>query len=211
MGDVSKGEGRTVLFVSHNMASVQNLCDRGILLDKGLIIENGKIDNVVAKYFGEIKRKIEWTGLIMSMGLRILQTSIYNDDNEDLQFTDKPLFIKISIDITENINELGIGFIIKSKYDEALVRCFYNDYNDLLTLPKGKHSIIFKIPPFTLAAGSYTIDFDISIAKIKKVSNEECNLSFDLISRTIIGNRYEGDTVKTFGSIVRPNWLETIN
>ncbi len=50
MQDVSKGEGRTVLFVSHNMAAVQNLCKRGYILNNGQIYYTGQIDDVVSKY-----------------------------------------------------------------------------------------------------------------------------------------------------------------
>ena len=50
MKDVSRGEGRTVLFVSHNMASIQNLCKHGVLLENGLIKTTGAINDVVAAY-----------------------------------------------------------------------------------------------------------------------------------------------------------------
>lgn len=50
MGDISKGQGRTVLFVSHNMAAVKSLCSKGILLENGLITSNNFIDNVIDKY-----------------------------------------------------------------------------------------------------------------------------------------------------------------
>lgn len=52
MQDVSRGEGRTVLFVSHNMASIRALCKNGILLQNGIIIGRGAIDNVVDQYLG---------------------------------------------------------------------------------------------------------------------------------------------------------------
>ena len=50
MQDVSKGEGRTVLFVSHNMASIRDLCHNGILLSNGLIKTQGAINNVIDDY-----------------------------------------------------------------------------------------------------------------------------------------------------------------
>lgn len=50
MQDVSRGEGRTVLFVSHNMASIQNLCKTGILLEKGTIKTTGRVDDVINSY-----------------------------------------------------------------------------------------------------------------------------------------------------------------
>lgn len=50
MGDVSKGEGRTVLFVSHNMASVNELCNNGILLDQGQVLVQNSIDKCIVEY-----------------------------------------------------------------------------------------------------------------------------------------------------------------
>jgi lipopolysaccharide transport system ATP-binding protein len=50
MQDVSKGEGRTVLFVSHNMDSIQNLCTKGILFENGSIVKSGVIEDVVNYY-----------------------------------------------------------------------------------------------------------------------------------------------------------------
>jgi lipopolysaccharide transport system ATP-binding protein len=69
MQDVSKGEGRTVLFVSHNMAAVRSLCTRGILLKNGTIDYIGSIPNTLDKYLkneGDIKKNkiidnIKWT------------------------------------------------------------------------------------------------------------------------------------------------------
>jgi lipopolysaccharide transport system ATP-binding protein len=50
MGEVSKGEGRTVLFVSHNMAAVNNLCKEAILIKNGKLIENGNAQKITALY-----------------------------------------------------------------------------------------------------------------------------------------------------------------
>ena len=50
MQDVSKGEGRTVLFVSHNMASIRQLCTTGVLLENGQVAFNGNIDETVTRY-----------------------------------------------------------------------------------------------------------------------------------------------------------------
>ncbi len=50
MGDISKGEGRTVLFVSHNMAAVKSLCTRGIFLENGLINSIGSSEAIIGNY-----------------------------------------------------------------------------------------------------------------------------------------------------------------
>jgi lipopolysaccharide transport system ATP-binding protein len=53
MGDISKGDGRTILFVSHNMTSVAKLCTQGILLKDGKIDFTGHIDKTVDRYLNE--------------------------------------------------------------------------------------------------------------------------------------------------------------
>ena len=60
MQDVSRGEGRTVLFVSHNMLSISRLCHHGILLDKGKIVTLGEINYVINEYK---KRTNEYSSL----------------------------------------------------------------------------------------------------------------------------------------------------
>ena len=50
MQDISKGEGRTVLFVSHNMAAVKSLCSRGIVLENGGVVFDGRVDTAVEYY-----------------------------------------------------------------------------------------------------------------------------------------------------------------
>ena len=54
MNDVSKGEGRTILFVSHNMGAINDLCDSALLLDKGLLIKRGNTVNIVNEYLRKV-------------------------------------------------------------------------------------------------------------------------------------------------------------
>ena len=68
MQDVSKGEDRTVLFVSHNMAAVRSLCSKGVLLENGQIVYQGNTDDTINLYLNKeslkesdnIKDRIAW-------------------------------------------------------------------------------------------------------------------------------------------------------
>ena len=53
MQDVSKGEGRTVLFVSHNMASIRNLCNRGVVLENGSVCFDGDVNDAIDLYLNQ--------------------------------------------------------------------------------------------------------------------------------------------------------------
>ena len=50
MGDAAQNEGKTVLYVSHNMATIRNLCTRCVVLDKGRIIFNGDVERAINVY-----------------------------------------------------------------------------------------------------------------------------------------------------------------
>ncbi|WP_338815493.1 ABC transporter ATP-binding protein (plasmid) [Bernardetia sp. Wsw4-3y2] len=63
MQDVSNQEGRTILFVSHNMNSVKSLCNRGLLLEHGSISFDGNIDKAVARYLGGDTTKLNYKKL----------------------------------------------------------------------------------------------------------------------------------------------------
>ena len=58
MQDLSTGEGRTVLFVSHNMASVKSLCDRGIVLENGSSVYEGNVEKAINFYLSKDQKNI---------------------------------------------------------------------------------------------------------------------------------------------------------
>lgn len=68
MQDVSRGEGRTVLFVSHNMDSIRSLCTKGVILKNGMVYYDGGIDECIKKYSDNIENlqgeSVEITKLI---------------------------------------------------------------------------------------------------------------------------------------------------
>lgn len=57
MGDVSKGEGRTVLFVSHNMAAIQELCSKAIILDQGKLTNFGQVNPCIDLYYDGLQKE----------------------------------------------------------------------------------------------------------------------------------------------------------
>ncbi|HMK24613.1 MAG TPA: polysaccharide ABC transporter ATP-binding protein [Chitinophagaceae bacterium] len=57
MSAVSKGEGRTILFVSHNLPAVKNLCNTGFLISNGMLQYSGEVDDVASRYYSEMEKK----------------------------------------------------------------------------------------------------------------------------------------------------------
>ncbi len=81
MSDLSTGEGRTVLFVSHNMGQIKALCENGFVLDKGCIINSGHIENCIHSYLTD------------SVGMSLTSSKIFDDD-ESKSFQLKSVFVQ---------------------------------------------------------------------------------------------------------------------
>jgi lipopolysaccharide transport system ATP-binding protein len=108
MQDISKGEGRTVLFVSHNMDSILRLCTRAILMKNGSIIENGSVPKVIDTYlsteFGATSSKT-WDKNNGNDIVKILKVRAHNktfEQKENFKITET-----IGITVTYEVLEPG--------------------------------------------------------------------------------------------------------
>jgi lipopolysaccharide transport system ATP-binding protein len=96
IGDISKGDGRTVLFVSHNMAAVKSLCTKGIVLENGELVYSGS--QIEASDFYQNKQNL----LSFYNNLGDLDQAIGNEKIKILSFDVRPLIGNI-IDISSGI------------------------------------------------------------------------------------------------------------
>lgn len=63
MGEVSRGDGRTVLFVSHNLTAVQQLCEKGMVINDGSTVFYGETNNAIRSYLNDVRKTILWSDL----------------------------------------------------------------------------------------------------------------------------------------------------
>jgi len=150
MKDVS-GQGRTVLFVSHNMAIMKSLCTRGILLEKGRIKVNGSIHETIDEYFSENK-EVAKTGIIPDDFYRPYGTGearfkvayVINQGQEktnELRFNER-FRIKMELQALQDIKGALLSVQLKNGVHETVV--FSSDYRSKFTTVdfcKGNHLV----------------------------------------------------------------------
>ena len=125
MGEVSKGEGRTVLFVSHNMSAINELCNKGILLQNGEIYYNGSSRNVVDKYFlkpYKLKSDIDLlydTKIRRGNGEARFTEIIINKNKSQIDPTED-FTVNFKIKIFKQIDELGLIFNVLNQNNETI-------------------------------------------------------------------------------------------
>jgi lipopolysaccharide transport system ATP-binding protein len=98
-----KTEGRTVIFVSHNMGAVQSLCNKGILLEKGNLLETGTIKETVNSYLKKIHN---------TKNIEYFENSILKEI--ELKQEKEKLLIKVKYKSSEFIKIPNFGFVIKN-------------------------------------------------------------------------------------------------
>lgn len=209
MQDVSKGEGRTVLFVSHNMVSMQRLCKSGILLENGKLKYEGTIGDTIREYLSDNIVQTSFEGIDGDESVMYLtKVSVCGDNIDGLIHTDSYIKIEFDVTIKRNIGSLVCGFNIFSSFQHPLARADYNDRNQQTSLEPGSYHFVYEIPPYTLANGEYTIEVDLAERAVKHYTSEKSKLTFSVIqSLDNFGNVFaESMPAKT--SIIREDWLK---
>ncbi|QIY91404.1 ABC transporter ATP-binding protein [Chryseobacterium gallinarum] len=206
MSAVTKGEGRTILFVSHNMAAIKTLCTKGILLDTGRVAYQGNIDETVLRYLGsnnshntnhfiyeDIKNDFFCLEeIILKNSSKSMDEPL--DENEEIEFTTN--FI---LD-TDQPERYHITYHLKNDYGEALFSFSSNDikYN------KGRNSLTCTFPKKFFQSGNYYLSFFFVEDKKQAIIVENDIVSFSVVD----GNREIGVYMGREPGFIRPrfNW-----
>ena len=191
MQDVSRSEGRTVLFVSHNMGAVRNLCKKGVVLDQGEIVYSGKTDDCI-NYYLDKKNSIN----------KCINHSVITNQNRkaigshDLEYLD----IRMLNDVDNMSNEEPIRLIVKFKrHNPSIKECQFGiaienlasetigiSYSETAILPDNASifEAVLTFPHHQLLKGMYRLvcsisNFDYS-AKIRDYDVVHYPVSFEV-------------------------------
>lgn len=188
MHDVANGQGRTVLFVSHNMAAVKSLCKKGILLEKGGVNFIGNIDDCISKYIQG--NQSEDNSLIIDKLRNAkpylhIDSIIINDTDKECSVINShqdKLHIKV-VGHTDKEIKTDIMLVFKSKDDMPLMTYAVGHYKgEIKTIPAGDFVIDETvILPKILTRGKLFVDFFMHhpMVEFQAQANRCCILSCD--------------------------------
>jgi lipopolysaccharide transport system ATP-binding protein len=169
MKEVSIKSGRTVLFVSHNMTAIQNLCPNSILLSNGVIKDIGETGNIISKYFSNTKNKnIQLSEIDERNGNGSLvftkgKISIKNSDLENVidTFSDSLIELEFILKSTDIIRNARIDIGINNKMGERIGWLSSDTIGHNPDLSCGK--LTFHILNIPLAPGDYNCNLYCTI------------------------------------------------
>jgi lipopolysaccharide transport system ATP-binding protein len=179
MGEVSKGEGRTVLFVSHNLDAVKKLCNKGLLIQHGQIIFDGNIDATLDSYLLNYSSNEKHSELHYEVDenkeAQILKVALKDKDGNCVveYFSNQEIYVHIVLKNILKNNEARLNFSILDKFENVI---FINRRDLDFT---GISEWVVKIPSDTIIANSYKIGLVLDIPKVKVLDlpSETINLS----------------------------------
>ena len=182
MQDVSLGEGRTVLFVSHNMGSIAQLCKTGVLLSKGQVAFIGGVRDCISKYISE----------------GATENSFVSENTNNNMFFQHVSIVDCEGEIVSNVaydNDVRLRFIIgcNSFIDKATLSFTLFDFNQspLFTahhsLDSCRLEVIAVIPRKLLLPGNYFIKPILHVPNVKML--DVCN-SFLSLTITDTGSEH---------------------
>lgn len=203
MQEVSQG-GRTIIFVSHNMASIRQICQRGIILDRGALLEEGLVNQVVDKYLSYLNHQKTLLKSSETNSFIVNQVRIYSTQGLVIKTFD-PVEIRILLTAKKDIKDPGVYVGFLSSENQRLAGI---DFKDLCTAPPvqagQQFELGFFIDSLSLLPGSYQIEIhlkDMYEHQIEMLSN---SFEFDIAETPVYGGRKTDSWYGYWGFHVQP-------
>lgn len=201
MEDVSKNQGRTILFVSHQMPTILNLCDKCIFLDKGKIKEIGETPQIVSNYlkqddsvgtsYNVIKNEsinIKAAPYFLLNKFSIISPKIDQDCSVIQADENLKMELIIEGEVQEIDDRFNIGYVLKNEFGNDIVMSYSTDQPevDWPKYVKGKVTLKTLIDTSILNEGKYYIYLLASLHCVKMLYTTEDNIN---VGFEIVGNR----------------------
>ncbi len=191
MDQVNAGEGRTVLFVSHNMGVISTLCKKTILLKQGNLIGYGPTPNIISEYLrvneAGIGEVLDYSEVDADKKLKIRAARILNQNLEVVSEIDNAhkAYVDIEFEVLKEGKGYDVSFVLEHiEYGPIFGSCFkdthLSEYNSLV-FSKGLHRFRVELPIEYLRGGTYYMSVASAIPKIEGLDHLKKDLEFTIV------------------------------
>ena len=198
MQDVSQQEGKTVLFVSHNMGAVKQLCGSCVWLDQGRVRGQGLTEQVLREYLedGSVNEPQQIWSPEAAPGdeaLRLLSVRICQPAGvlRNAIEINQPFEIEIETE-TEFPEDITLSLVVRSSEGQTLLHScnLFSDKSEEFLWKRGKTKTVCRFPPYALNEGRYTLNLSADLPSVRILFNEESVLSWVIESTVTETSRY---------------------
>lgn len=176
MKDISGENGRTVLFVSHNMVAIANICKKVCVLNNGEIGYIGNVDQGIEYYLknSESNKKPLKNRFPNDSEFKLNSIKFLQDNVERTEFyTNQKVKLIFDFDIKTEIKGLRIGFDLLDSNNNIIFRTFNDDEKNIPIYNRGSYNLIGYLPENFFKTGNYILNIVIGVHNIRWISYNE--------------------------------------
>jgi len=203
MQEVSKG-GRTVLFVSHNMAAISSLTSRGIVLDSGQITFNGRPAEAIESYVQLGHRRLASPAPIgRGKHTAILGVRLLDETGEAVRnySPGKPIRLEVTFE-TDGVSSLSLeAFLLDATRHKLGLVSLHHFHGVTLPESAGRYLTLLELEPMWLASGNYIFDVTTSVVNRNWDHYIEDALTFHVIYSNPCGHSWDFKHSFGFGAL----------
>lgn len=178
--------GRTVIFVSHDIGAVLTLCNKGIYLEKGQLIEYGPIDQCLNHYMKNCKkRSLSWEGNEGDEHIRFYNVRLHSENPErEFFYQNEKVSLEIEYEVFISSQDLVFGIGIWNQRSQLMAHSHNCDDIDNFSdyVKEGKHRVFFSIDASMFHEGEYLIKVECFIHNKKRINTDEIVLKYPVYS-----------------------------
>ncbi|MBA2728743.1 MAG: ATP-binding cassette domain-containing protein [Parachlamydiaceae bacterium] len=182
------GAGRTVLFVSHDINAVMNLCNRGVYLDKGKVVAAGPIDACVDAYMRHVQTiSTQWQGNLGDDHIRFTKMRIMSDQHsKEFFYQNESAIIEIEYEIFKPSKEITISIGVWNQRNQLLAHSGHFESSEAVAqfFQKGKRRISFMLDARLFHEGEYFIKLECGGYHNRRVICDDIILKFPVYSQS---------------------------
>jgi lipopolysaccharide transport system ATP-binding protein len=166
MQEVASGEGRTVLFVSHNMGAVRRLCHSAVYMENGKVVNLGSADVIVDQYLNQaLPDGMEIALADRPRGKGLTRTitgfAAKPDEGRESITPGAPVVFEVQYESPDTLRNATVNILIDSDRSDRLMAFNTRWENGPITLKPGKNTVRCRTEDLLLAPGRYTVDLVI--------------------------------------------------
>ena len=165
MQDVSQGEGRTVLFVSHNMTSIRHLCKSGVVLENGQVVFMGTANDAIDRYMASNSCMLVDTPIRehprpkgCNGDIKFESIAFLNKDNKPITpHSGEFVRIQMGVEVLKDTEQCKLSIDLFSQADSLLMNFPSYVLNGNMLIKKGKYLANCDIERLPLTGGTYKL------------------------------------------------------
>lgn len=158
-------EGRTVLFVSHNMAAIRSLCSRGILLRGGQLAAHGDVNEITQEYFADLGLLGGDRDEADQDGRTVLGRVSLNSSNDNSLDQSQPFDLSTTITLERSISSFRLMCLFTDMRSQQIIGVEQSsDEFGFSEVPAGRHRVAVRFPALWLNPGMYSVYFKLFVS-----------------------------------------------